>query len=123
MALVEQTATAKFPVSWDPNKNGPDKGGANSEASEYTFPVASSVEDMLEFHGGDDEALLKFWNGCQKTRSKDNQYQNALASVQPAGDPTKAKETIIRTAIKLGMSQEDAEGMVAEQIASGKITV
>ena len=116
MSLQTLTATAKFPSRWDAEKND-GSGGAISELGEYTYPVASELQDIVTYYDGDETRLVALFNSAERERLKSNRYQNDLARIQPAGDPVKARESMVRTAMKLGLSQEEAEQRVSAMFA------
>ena len=116
MSLTHESATAKFPSRWVAERND-GAGGAISELGEYSFPVATTLQDIVAYYEGDEVRLVALFNSAEKERLKSNRYQNDLARIQPAGDPVKARESMVRTAMKLGLSQEEAEQRVSAMFA------
>ena len=110
------TATAKMPVRWNPDAN--DGAGASvSEPTEYTYQSFTSLEDALAYFDGDEAKVLDKLNAQVKDSAKNNAYSAALNKVQPI-PVEKVRETLVRSMLKLGMSQEQAESQADNVIAN-----
>jgi hypothetical protein len=86
----------------------------------YDYTVCENAEEAIELAEKEGWTLLEFVNDKLQNRAKSNSYQNALASYRPNEmTPDELRATLIRTYIRIGLSEEVATAQ-ADSILAAK---